>query len=165
MKTSTIKTLAYCVLVFLALSCGIARKNSVEYTKKYVPSSQALYDSIVHMDSLLFDAFNSRDIEKLKTIFSTDVEFYHDKGGLQHYTQVIENTSKLFAQNTDVRRTIIPGSIEVYPVPGYGAVQTAMHRFCHHENGKLDCGTFKFVHTWRNEAGEWKLTRVISIDH
>ena len=33
------------------------------------------------MDSVMFDAFNAHDLKKLRTAFSEDLEFYHDKGG------------------------------------------------------------------------------------
>jgi hypothetical protein len=128
-------------------------------------TSQDLYKEIAHMDSMLFNAFNSRDIEKTKTFFSTDVEFFHDKAGLADYTKTIENTKVLFERNDGLKRQLVAGSMEVYPIPGYGAIQTGMHRFCHVENGKDDCGTFKFVHIWQKKDNVWKLTRVISYDH
>ena len=63
-------------------------------------------------------------------------------------------------------RTLIPGSLKVYPVPGYGAIQEGEHRFCHPVDGGQDCGTFQFVHIWRESAsGNWQLTRVISYGH
>jgi hypothetical protein len=117
------------------------------------------------MDSVLFNAFNSRDTAKFKTLFTDDLEFYHDKGGLTGYTFSIESLKRTAASNTDLKRELIPGSLEVYPVKDYGAVQIGMHRFCHTENGKPDCGTFKFVHIWKKEKGEWKISRVVSYDH
>lgn len=127
--------------------------------------NKALYDTIVYWDSVLFTAFNNRDIETQKRIFSKDIEFYHDKGGVMNYDVVIENTRKTLQQNNGLRRTLIPGSLEVYPIKDYGAVQIGAHQFCHLENGKNDCGTFKFVHLWQKKDGQWKLTRVISYDH
>lgn len=136
-----------------------------EPVKRYIPVSQALYDTIARMDSLLFNSFNNRDLAAQKKIFSVDIEFYHDKGGLTRYDQVIENTKRLFDQDNGLKRTLVPGSMEVYPIKDYGAVQIGMHRFCHKENGKDDCGTFKFIHIWQQKNGEWKLARVISYDH
>ena len=162
LKTNALALLA--ALIFLS-ACSATQKNAGEPVKKYIPVSPELYDTIVHMDSVLFDAFNKRDLEKLKTVFSTDIEFFHDKGGLTDYNQVIANSQKLFDQNNDLKRTPVPGSVEVYPIKDYGAVQTGMHRFCHLEKGKEDCGTFKFVHVWRKKDGQWKLARVISYDH
>ena len=33
------------------------------------------------------------------------------------------------------------------------------------ENGKDDCGTFKFAMIWRKDDETWKLSRVISYGH
>ena len=44
-------------------------------------------------------------------------------------------------------------------------LQTGMHRFCHIENGKDDCGTFKYVMVWKKKKEQWMVTRVISYDH
>lgn len=50
-------------------------------------------------------------------------------------------------------------------MPGFGAMQFGEHRFCHTENGKPDCGTFRFAHVWRKEGETWKLSRVLSYGH
>ncbi len=81
------------------------------------------------------------------------------------YRKSIEATKALFARDTTLRREIIKGSLEVYPIKDYGAVQIGIHRFCHLENGRQDCGNFKFVHIWKKTGNEWKLARVISYDH
>lgn len=155
----------YITLVYSIAACSTSQKSSSEVTKPYALGSRDLFDTIAHMDSVLFDAFNNQNLEKQKTIFATDLEFYHDKGGLTNYNQVIENTRRLFDQNIGLRRTLIPGSLQVYPIKDYGAIQIGMHRFCHRENGKDDCGTFKFIHIWQKKDDGWKLTRVISYDH
>ncbi|OLY94334.1 protein of unknown function [Cnuella takakiae] len=155
----------YVTLVCITAACASSRMSSSEVTKPYALALRALYDTIAHMDSVLFDAFNNRDLDKQKKVFATDLEFYHDHGGLTNYNQLIENTRRLFDQNNGLRRTLIPGSLEVYPIKDYGAIEIGMHRYCHSENGKDDCGTFKFVHIWQKRVDGWKLTRVISYDH
>jgi len=128
-------------------------------------TSQQLYQEIAGMDSVLFEAFNKRDLEKLKTLFSNDLEFFHDKGGLTGFQQNMEAFQNTFEKKNDLRRELVAGSQEVYPVKDYGAIQTGMHRFCHTENGKEECGIFKFVHVWQKKDGHWKITRVISYGH
>ncbi len=153
------------VLVFLLISaCTDSRKPVVE-SKNKASASGELYQTIAHMDSVLFNAFNSRDLEKLKTMFTDDLEFYHDLGGLTNYTQNMEAFKNTAAQNNDLKRELIAGSLEVYPVKEYGAMQVGEHRFCHTENGKPDCGTFKFVHIWKKIGSEWKISRVVSYGH
>src|SRR5688572_29759797 len=78
-----ILTLLCLVLMIIFSAC--TSTIDVKPEKKYTPVSQALYDTIIHMDSVLFNAFNNRDIETIKTLFTTDLEFYHDKGGLTNY--------------------------------------------------------------------------------
>ncbi len=157
-------------LVMFFLTIGIcftcsARQNFEKTDNKYIPVSQALYDTVAHLDSIFFDAFNNQNIEIQKEMFSTDVEFFHDAGGLATYEQVIKNTQRLFDMNNGLKRTLVPGSMEVYPIKDYGALQIGRHRFCHMENGKDDCGTFKFINVWQKKDGTWQLSRVISYDH
>ena len=149
---------------FIAACSGPQNSMAVEPTKQS-PASKELYNTIAHMDSVLFNAFNSRDIQKLKTLFTEDLEFYHDKDGLTSYQNTIESFINLAAQKNDLKRELISGSLEIYPVKEYGAMQIGVHRFCHTENGKLDCGTFKFVHIWKKVNSEWKISRVVSYDH
>jgi len=135
--------------------------------KQYKPVSQELYDEIAKQDSLMFSAFNEHDSVKLRSFFSPDLEFYHDKGGKQDFEKTMQGFGGLFARNktSGLRRDLVPGSFEVYPINNYGAIETCMHKFCHKENGRDDCGVFKNVMIWQNNNGQWKVTRVISYDH
>jgi hypothetical protein len=128
-------------------------------------ASKELYESIAHADSVLFEAFNAHNLEKLKTKFTEDLEFYHDKGGLTNYHQSNENFKKMFDKNNGIRRDIIASSVEVYPIKDYGAIEIGIHKFCHKENGQDDCGTYPFIMLWQQQVGEWKISRVISYDH
>ncbi len=124
-----------------------------------------LYKEIARLDSIVFDAFNRRDIEKFKLYFSEGLEFYHDKGGLTGYDHTIEFLESIAKTNNDLKRDLVKGSLEVYTVAGYGAIQIGSHRFCHTENNKPDCGVFQFVHIWQKRNDQWKITRVVSYDH
>lgn len=157
----------FIILALIVVGCSSSKENKSSGHKIYIPVSQELYAEIAHMDSVMFDAFNAHDLEKLKTTFSENLEFYHDNTGLADYKLTMENFSKLFENNktTGLRRDLVKGSLEVYPIKDYGAVETCMHRFCHTENGKDDCGTFKNVMVWQKKDGQWKVTRVISYDH
>lgn len=155
----------FIILALIIVGCSSSKDNASSSPKNYTPVSQELYAEIAYMDSVLFNAFNNRDTATLKTLFTADLEFYHDKGGLTNYTQNMAAFKNTASANTDLRRDLIPGSLEVYEVKDFGAMQIGKHRFCHTENGKLDCGTFKFVHIWKKNNGEWKISRVISYDH
>lgn len=113
----------------------------------------------------MFDAFNAHDAERIMSLFTDDLEFYHDTGGLTNHSVTGENFRKLFANVPDIKRTLVPGSLEVYPIKDYGAIETGQHRFCHQENGQEDCGTFRFLHVWRKTGDSWKVSRVVSYGH
>ena len=125
----------------------------------------ALYKKIVHMDSVMFDAFNTHDIAVIRNVFAESLEFYHDKGGLTDYATSMANFKNVFTQNPDLRRELVKGSLEIYPLPGYGAVEMGEHRFTHKENGKEIVAVFKFVHVWQWKDNSWKVTRVVSVGH
>ncbi|MBA2586234.1 MAG: nuclear transport factor 2 family protein [Chthoniobacterales bacterium] len=133
--------------------------------QKATPESRELFELIARMDSAMFEALNAHDAEKLMSMFTEDLEFYHDKGGVTNYQQTAENFKKMFANNPGIRRDLVQGSLEVYPLKDYGAIEIGTHRFCHQENGKDDCGSFKFVMVWRNTGNSWKVSRVISYGH
>ena len=146
-------------LVLFLLLTGMVSLSRAQSAK------DSLYKEIASMDSVVFHAFNTRDIEKFKSLFTEDLEFYHDKGGLTNYEHTINFMKETARNNNGLRRDLVKGSLEVYPIPGYGAMEIGTHTFCHLENGKQDCGTFKFVHIWQKKNGEWKITRVVSYDH
>lgn len=129
------------------------------------PKRDALYDEIARLDAEMFAAFNAHDADKIATYFDSDLEFFHDKGGLATREVVIGGMRETFARNDGLRRDLVPGSLEVYPIRDYGAIEVGEHRFCHVENGTNDCGTFKFLHVWQKQPDGWKITRVVSYDH
>ena len=153
-----VQTLARLALTLICLA--LAQTVGAQLSK-----TDELYLQIVEMDKVLFEAFNNRDLEKQKTIFARDIEFFHDQGGVSNYDQLIDNTKRLFAQNNGLKRTLVPNSLEIYPIKDYGALEIGKHTFCHSEDGRDDCGTFKFVQVWQKRSDGWKLTRVISYGH
>jgi ketosteroid isomerase-like protein len=129
------------------------------------PATRALFEEIVAADSVLFSAFNARDLDQLETMFTRDLEFYHDQTGLTSYEENMKAFEDLFGRDDGLRRDLVAGSLEVYPVKDYGAIEIGEHTFCHEEDGKEDCGTFPFVMVWRKEGSAWKVSRVISYGH
>lgn len=123
-----------------------------------------LFATILKLDSTWFSYFN-KDLVAFGSFIDSSLEFYHDKTGLTFYADNIAAFNRIKTNVPDLKREVLPETMEVYPIPGYGAVQIAQHRFCHMENGKMDCGVFKFIHTWKKTADGWKVTRIISVDH
>ncbi len=128
-------------------------------------ASDELRQTVARLDAELFAAFNAKDVPRLMSYFADDLEFYHDKGGLSDFAQTKESFARLFAQSPDITRTLVPGSLAVYPIKGYGAMHIGTQRFCHVENGRQDCGNSKFVMVWQQQGNTWKITRVVSYDH
>jgi len=139
--------------------------SGLDYAAETAPASQELYDQIERMDAALTDAFDAHDIDKLKALFTEDLEFYQDNEGLSRYEQTVKDFESMFAQGNKMRRKLVVGTLEVYPIKDYGAIEIGSHEFCHIENGKDECGTFRFVHLWRRADGAWKISRVVSYAH
>ncbi|HLD54364.1 MAG TPA: nuclear transport factor 2 family protein [Sediminibacterium sp.] len=152
------------LLIFSVSTCvSVTAQNQDE---KAISKTQiSLYNKIALLDSALFKAYNSKNIELMKSYFTKDLEWYQDNGGLIGFDKVFFNFQSIFNREYDLKRTLIKESLEVHPIEGYGAIEVGKHQFSHIENGKLEVGTFKFLMIWKNESGNWKISRVISYDH
>ena len=134
------------------------------------PQSVALPDellrTIASLDSALFASasYDRCDLEKFKTFFTDDVEFYHDQGGLTVGSQAVAEQVKKNICGI-VRRELVAGTLKVYPMHGYGAVEIGVHRFYQPKKGNEPTGEAKFIHLWQKKDGAWKIARVISYDH
>ena len=152
------KAKSFFAVVFLSSSLWSSAQPNPKQDDK-------LYSEIAALDSIVFGAFNSRDVNQFREYFTEDLEFFHDKGGLTGFDHTIKFLESIKASNGDLKRELVKESLEVYPIPGYGAMQIGAHRFCHMENNQVDCGTFRFVHIWQKKDGKWKITRVVSYGH
>jgi hypothetical protein len=128
-------------------------------------ADKTLINEILKQDSVLFSAFNARNMEIFGSMFTSDLEFFHDKGGFTDYAYTMNALKNLSTSNSDLKRELVKETLEVYPIPGYGAIQTGQHIFIHTENGKEDKAIFKFLHIWKLTEGKWKISRVVSYNH
>jgi hypothetical protein len=127
------------------------------------PPPDELFRTIAALDGVLFDSYNRCDLAKFDTFFADDVEFYHDQGGVTlGRLKLTESVKENICGK--VRRELVAGTLEVYPMRGYGAVEIGVHRFYHPKETE-PVGEAKFIHLWQKKEGEWKITRVISYDH
>ncbi|AAK22875.1 nuclear transport factor 2 family protein [Caulobacter vibrioides] len=157
----------------LALASFVLLAAGGELRAQTVPQAEdglrsgPLYEELASLDKALFDAsFVTCDAAKANAIFADDVEFFHDKDGLSVGEQVRENTRRLTAScpgKHGVTRTVVPGTLRVYPIAGYGAMQVGAHRF--DERGAATSTLAQFISMWRLQDGKWRLARVISFDH
>lgn len=124
-----------------------------------------LFQTIASLDTALFDASNRCDLEKLGTFVTDDLEFYHDKSGLAVGKQVFLESARKNICGKMIRE-LVPGSLEVYPLNGSGAIEIGIHRFHHPGHDDVwPVGEAKFIHIWQYKDGAWKISRVISYDH
>jgi hypothetical protein len=154
-------------LVLAVVLCGTGVRADAQVIPPLadIQSQEELTKAITTLDRELFDAYNSCDIDKLGTLVTDDLEFYHDKTGLAVGKQVFLNAIKNNICGK-VTRKLVEGSLEVYPLKGYGAVEIGVHRFYHpgvQDHGVV--GEAKFVTLWQYKDGAWKVSRVISYDH
>lgn len=156
--------------LFIAAICfpsgGVAQTETVPVGPAANPSvASSLHEEVSRLDDAMSTAFNAHDVRGLMALFAADLEFYHDTGGKQSYADVSQGFEKLLSKPDGMRRELVPESLEVYPIKGYGAIEVGAHKFCHEESGRTECGTFRFLHVWRLEDGEWKVVRVVSYGH
>lgn len=129
---------------------------------KYEPVDREVYDIIVAKDKEYFDAYNACDMEKQRSLYSEDLEFFHDKGGLSTSKQeVLSSIEKNICGK--VTRTLIEGSIEVYPINDYGAIEIGYHKFYNNQEPNAKSKPSKFIVVWKNENEKWYISKVISL--
>jgi hypothetical protein len=123
---------------------------------------QDLRATILHLDSVFFNAYNTCDMETQSRMISDSIEFYHDHNGLSTSKQELLTGIKNNICGK-VSRVLEKGSVEVYPIPGFGAVEIGYHRFINHQEKDHLSGPGRFVIFWRQRDGQWQLTRIASI--
>jgi hypothetical protein len=125
-----------------------------------------LYLKMLALDAAMFDSFNRcaepAQLEKHAAFFDENVEFYHDRGGVEWGADaVIEATRKNVCGK--FRRELDVASYRVDPIPGFGAMTFGTHRFCH---TPTTCeGVAEFAMVWKQTGDEWKVTRALSYGH
>jgi Domain of unknown function (DUF4440) len=155
------------VLIITALYCIILSMKVHAQTPAYTykPDDPQLHDTITHLDSVFFSLYNncSTQLEAYAAFYSDSIEFYHDKGGLSTSKKdLVQGTKNNICGK--VTRELVKGSIEVYPIPGYGAVETGLHMF--HNNQEKQTGPpkiSKFIIFWKQSSMGWKISRVVSL--
>ena len=118
--------------------------------------STELGRTIAGLDRKFFDAFNACDMATMRgNLLEPGVEFYQDNDDTTYFREISwdphfrdrcapNNVSKL-------RRELILGSMEIYPLKDYGALEIARHNFIIVETGKLAASP-RMVVVWRNDS-------------
>jgi len=155
-------SLSALLVLFITVFVSVAALAQSSEIPPYKPQSKELYNTIAHMDSVYFNAYNTCDMDTQAAIYADSIEFYHDKGGLQTSKQAL---LKALKDNIcgKVTRVLVPGSIEVYPIAGFGAVEIGYHRFINHQESETPSKPDKFIVIWRHRDNKWQITRVVSL--
>ncbi|RYF99431.1 MAG: nuclear transport factor 2 family protein [Chitinophagaceae bacterium] len=158
------------IISLIAFVGVILNPNKVSCQSK----EEQLSQTILHLDSLFWNAYNSCDDVKSRVFFADDLEFYHDKGGITNGLERLIETFRNNLCSTEgfrIRRVAVPGTLKVYPMHNadtlYGAILSGDHVFYVTDKGKperLD-GKAKFTHLWLLQNGAWKMKRILSYDH
>ena len=122
--------------------------------------------AITELDRQLFAAYNHCDLKKFDSLLADDVEFYHDQGGVTLGHAALTESVKNNICTGDTQRVLVPGTLKIYHMKGYGAIEMGVHRFVHPKTEATNgTGEASFVHLWRCKDGVWKMTRALSYDH
>jgi hypothetical protein len=139
-----------------------------------VPAQPDLTQIIAARDAELFSlAFGGCDPERLRTMVTDDLEFYHDRGGLTYRSgdemvaEYAKQCQERMSKDRHSRRELVASSLHIDPVPGYGAMETGEHLFYERKGDEPErlVGRALFAHVWRLEGGTWKVSRVLSYSH
>ena len=127
-----------------------------------VEESSELHLQLEALDKTYFDAYNSCDLVTQANMYAEDIEFFHDQGGLSTDKQgLIDSLEKNICGK--VTRTLVAGSLEVYPIPNYGAVLMGLHSFANNQEPDAISTPSKFVMIWKKSEAKWQITKVISL--
>tara|TARA_R110002167_G_scaffold48559_7_gene143097 strand:+ start:754 stop:1242 length:489 start_codon:yes stop_codon:yes gene_type:complete len=160
------KTYFKCALnvVFAGSFCTSLSAQTVtdSIIPKYVVEDQVLYRDILAMDKTFFSAYNSCDMDTQSAIYAEDIEFFHDKGGLMtSKSDILDATKRNICGK--VTRQLIEGSVEVYPIANYGAVQIGFHKFYNNQEPDAPSVPSKFIMMWHKVDENWQISKVISL--
>ena len=159
----------------ILVASAVAAAPAPAQTAPPVPTGAELTRSLAAVDADFFALFFlGCDPTRLTTMVTTDLEFYHDKAGV-----VATSGAALvadYARNCEARkapdawrsrRELVPETLRVDPVPGYGAIEYGEHRFYERKGDGPErlAGFAVFTMLWKLDAGAWQLARVMSFGH
>ena len=153
-----------CCFMLIALLLG----NSGEVFADGLRADAPLYRTIKALDQRLFEAYNTCDLATLSDLVDENLEFYHDRSGLELGRASFINSIKNNICRK-VKRELVASSLQVYPLENYGAIELGEHTFCNLRETPV-CkdetnGIGKFFMLWQKQGEQYRLTRVISYDH
>src|ERR1700744_6480575 len=133
--------LSFLVLAVSALLIAVAQAGpSVNGAPEYhlrpgAAPTPEMTAAITKADADLFDAvFMQCDADKVAAMTTDDFRFVHDKDGESTRAKFVDNLKGHCDRvktgvDFPARRELVPGSLEVWPIDKYGALEIGTHRF------------------------------------
>jgi len=148
--------------------------GSLQPAQAQVSENSKLFRQIMALDSQLFDeGFNQCKPNIFEALTDNNLEFFHDKGGIQNRKEFLEAIKRNVCSNLNEKpiRTLVAGSSKVYALENngvlIGAIQQGEHQF--HTKGSnpaiVGFTLAKFTHVWLLSNKTWKLKTSLSFDH
>jgi uncharacterized protein DUF4440 len=157
------------MLAVLLLAGGL-----VPVARAAEPSPADVATAVLERDTAFWKAYNACAVAALPQFFTTDVEFYHDRGGVTLGLEaLVASLRDNLCSNPayHLRREAVAGTVQVFPLKKgdavYGALLAGEHVFYVTDKGKpefLD-GHARFADLWLLKDGAWKMARILSYDH
>jgi len=140
-----------------------------------LPEGPALTEAIAARDSEFFELlFEGCDPARMARMLTPDFEMYHDRGG------VVATSAEAFVADYSrtcaarrapdawrSRRELVRPSLNVHPVPGFGAIEDGEHLFHERQGNGPErlVGRARFTQAWKLTPQGWQLARVFSYAH
>ncbi len=145
--------------IFICFVSALSAQNPAE-----------LHQKIAELDSIFFGALNNCDTTTYKSLLTEDFEAYHDKVGLTKSRKREMADLNIFCAEQRKRQSLrreLQGTLEVYPLNNYGAIENCKHVFYLRINDTKEklVAQAKFTGVWKFENNKWKLARSLSYDH
>ncbi len=129
--------------------------------------------AIKQADADLFSAvFDRCDSDAVAAMLTGDFRFVHDKDGESSRAKFLANLKGhcdrvKTAEDFPARRELVDGSLEVWPINNYGALEIGVHRFYARLPGKPETltETGNFMILWKQVDGKWLMAESISYGH
>jgi hypothetical protein len=140
-----------------------------------IPTGGDLRTAVAAADAALFKTFFEQcEPAKLDMMLTPDFEMYHDREGVVArdrkamvalYTKQCEAKKAPDAWRS--RRELGADSLNVEPVPGFGAIEEGDHVFYERQGDGPEklVGRAHFVQLWQLTPSGWRLSRVLSYSH
>jgi ketosteroid isomerase-like protein len=157
--------------IVIAFSCNQKKNVSSELREAkaeeiiipvYKPANQQLYDTIVALDKIYWEAYSKGDLNKLIDFMTDDHEFYHDEGGAIFSKEKLAVQVRKFDITLGIVGETVAGTNEIYEIPNYGALQLSYQHF--YERAKPQwTSPARAIVLWKKTPKGWLQSRVFSL--